>query len=154
MVNQEHLSDGSWLLSREQAEVYFSVPKPGVVVIAASGPGDTLVDDVVLKMLAEETRSCPLKIFADLSMQTRIASETREKASAWAKAHRTHVEATHLLIRSKLVEMAFSVIGMLVSGRFKFYSNSNEFYTALRAEVPDFKAARSFRIERPRGAVE
>ena len=143
MVKREHLSDGSWLLTRERAEVYFSVPKPSVVVIAASGPGDTLVDDVVLEMLGEEAvRSRPLKIFADLSTQTRIAGETREKASAWAKGHRTHVEATHLLVRSKLVEMAFSVIGMLVSGHFKLYSNGDEFYSVLRAEVPDFKAAR------------
>jgi hypothetical protein len=94
-------------------------------------------------MLEEEIERCqPLKIFADLSTLTRVAGETREKASAWAKGRRTHVEATHLLVRSKLVEMAFSVIGMLVSGRFKIYSNGDEFYSVLRAEVPDFKAAR------------
>ena len=70
----------------------------------------------------------------------------------WAKRHRMHVEATHLLVRSKLVEMAFSVIGMLVSGRFKLYSNGDELHSVLRAEVPDFKVARSSRNQRPRGA--
>ena len=142
-MNREQLSEGSWRLTHGQAEVYFSVPKPGVVVIAASGSGNTVVDDVVFKMLEEEIeRGGPLRIFADLSTLRRVASETREKASAWAKGRRMHVEATHLLVRSKLIEMAFSVIGMLVSGRFKIYSNGDEFYAVLRAEAPDFKAAR------------
>ena len=147
-LKREQLEDGGWLLSRARAQVCFRVPKPGVVVIGAGGPGDTVLDDAVFAMLEEEIRrSSPLKIFADLASQTRVAGETREKASAWAKGHRQHIAATHLLVRSRIVEMAFSVIGMLVGGHFKFYSNEVEFYSVLRAEVPGLKA-RSFRLER------
>ena len=148
MLNREHLSDGGWLLTRRQAQVYFNVPKPGIVVIAASGSGDTVVDEAIFEMLEDEIkRASPLKIFADLTKLTRVAGQAREKASAWAKGRSQHVAATHLLVRSKLVEMAFSVIGMLVGGHFKFYSNEVEFYSVLRAEVPGLKA-RSFRLER------
>jgi hypothetical protein len=109
-------------------------------VIAASGPGDTSLDSAILEMLeAEIRRSGSLKIFADVSQQTRMAAATREKASTWAKEHRQHVHITHLLVRSKLVEMAFSVLGMLVSGHFKIYSQRHEYHCALLAEVPAYK---------------
>lgn len=155
MLNREHLVDGGWLLTSARAQVYFGVPKPGVVVIGASGMGDPLVDDAVFAMLEEEVRCCsPIKIFADLTAQTRTAGDAREKASAWARRHRQDVAATHLLVRSKLVEMAFSVIGMLVGGHFKLYSSEDDFYSILRAEVPGFKTARPFRPERPGAASQ
>jgi hypothetical protein len=141
MLKREQLADGGWLLTQAAAQVYFIVPKPAVIVIAASGPGDTALDEAVLDMLEREIRrSGPLTIFADVSQQTRMAPETREKASAWAKEHRKHVHATHILVRSKLVEMAFSVLGMLVNGRFKIYSKTHEYHAALQADVPTFKA--------------
>ena len=141
MLKREHLADGGWLLTHAQAQVHFKVPKPGVVVIAASGSGDAVIDDAVFTMLEEEIRcSGPLKIFADVSNQTRMAAETRDKASTWGKAHRYDVTATHLLVRSKLVEMAFSVLGMLLSGHFKIYSKGDEFYAVLRAEAPGFES--------------
>jgi hypothetical protein len=151
MLNRERLADGTELLGREQARVIVATPKPGIVVIVASGTGDTVVDDAVFELLeAEAARSGPLKIFVDMTALSRMAGESREKALTWGRSHRALVQVTHLLIRSKVLEMAFSVIGMLVGGRFKMYSNPDEFHAHLRAEVPGFRAPRPQRVEQPR----
>jgi len=140
MLNQERLADGTHWLHRERARVAFSVPKPGLVVIVASGTGDTVVDDAVFGLLeAEIQRSGSVKIFVDLTALTRMAGESREKALVWGRKHPSAVQVTHLLVRSKLVEMAFSVIGMLVGGRFKMYSDPDEFRAVLSAEAPGFR---------------
>src|SRR5258708_7608910 len=110
MLTREHLPDGTQLLAREQSRVAFSVPKPGIVVIVAKGTGDTVVDDAVFELLeAEIQRSGSIKIFVELTALTRMARESREKALIWGRKQRSAVQVVHLLVRSKLVEMAFSV---------------------------------------------
>jgi hypothetical protein len=68
------------------------------------------------ELAAEIRRSGSLSVFADARAMKRMSSEVREKALAWAKEHRAHLRSATVLVESKLMDMALSVLGMLIGG--------------------------------------
>jgi hypothetical protein len=89
------------------------------------------------------TRAMPpggtLIAFVNLSAQTGQASDAREWWAEWAKAHRGQLECTHILVRNRIMDMAISVLGMLIGGGIKAHSEQASFEAAITAAVPGFR---------------
>jgi hypothetical protein len=59
----------------------------------------------------------PTKFFVDARASARLDAKGRDEWSAFGKQHRPQVERVVVLVRSKLLEMAFGITGMAVGGR-------------------------------------
>jgi hypothetical protein len=89
----------------------------------------------------ELRRAGALTVFADLREASRMPAESREVVTAWMQANRQQLKCSHVLVSSKLLEMAMSIIGMLVGGGLlKVYSQPKAFLEAVRAAAPDLLA--------------
>ena len=78
-----------------------------------------------------------ITVFADMRDSSTMAAQSREVASDWLRAHKQHIRASHILVRSKLIEMAMSVISMVVGGGLlHVYSRVPEFMQALHGAAP------------------
>ena len=81
-----------------------------------------------------------LTTFVNLSAQTGQASNAREWWADWVKSHRPQLGGTHMFVRSKIMEMAISVLGMIIGGGLiKAHSNEASFVAAITAHVPGFR---------------
>ena len=118
------------------------VLKPGVVLATAHGEvideEDVRTEAALLAEFDQElARAGSFALFADLRESPRMPSASRERISKWIRRHQTRLRLSHLLVRSKLLEMALSVITMLVgSGLFKVHTNSQTFLALAKKEAP------------------
>ena len=137
------LPDGAVLITGAGIRFRTEVLKPGLVLITASGgrtrsdydgPAESaLLHELDLELL----RSGELTIFADVRDASRMEASARELAIAWIRDNRSHLKASHVLVRSKLLEMAVSIIGMLVGGDFvTLYSQPKAFLELVRGLAP------------------
>jgi hypothetical protein len=112
---------------------------PGVVLVALVGKGAAEIDrEVIAKFSEEIQRTGELAVFCDLRSLSRLAMETRDRASEWGREHKGRFEV-NLLISSKLVEMAASVISMMMGLPFGMYSDEKQFVAAIQHKVPSFR---------------
>ena len=113
--------DGSVLFCGTSLRVRIMVLKPGCVLATASGEvGDaqdvSAEDAMLLELDRELERAGTLMLFADLRDSTRMPSKSREKIARWMRRHQARLLPSHVLVSSKLLDMALSVIAMLVGG--------------------------------------
>jgi hypothetical protein len=73
----------------------------------------------------------------DLYDAKSATSEFRDGVGGWFR-HRKDVQA-HLLIRSKLIEMAVNVTNLVLQAAFKVYSNTGEWEAVARRELGVFR---------------
>jgi len=134
--------DGSVLFCGSNLCVRVSVLKPGVVLATARGE---VVDHedvraeaaLLLECDRELERAGSLMMFADLRQSPRMPSASRERIAQWTRRHQTRLLPSHVLVRSKLLEMALSIITMLVgSGLFKVHTNPQTFLALVKKEAP------------------
>lgn len=59
-------------------------------------------------------------------------------AGEWAKAHREQLNS-HILVTSKFLEMALSVVSMISGSPMTVYSSEGRFWAAIQHQVPTFK---------------
>lgn len=114
------LADGAVLFVGPNLRVRVAVLKPGVVLASAHGEvigsEDSRVEAAVLAELeAELQRAGTLTLFADLRQSPRLPAASRDKLAQWARRHEGRLHS-HVLVQSKLLEMAMSLITMLVGG--------------------------------------
>ena len=122
-----------------------AVLKPAFMLITVAGGAKSIEDSalehaVLRKMDLELDRSGMLTIFCDLREMTRIAPESRDAFGAWGKKHQQRINASHVLIRSKLIEMATRLIDVLAGGVLKTYTRPQAFLDAIRAVAPKLTA--------------
>jgi hypothetical protein len=67
-----------------------------------------------------------------------VTSDFRDGVGAWFRAHRNDVEA-HLLLRSKLIEMAVNVTNLVMKSAFKVYSDPREWEAVARRDLGTFR---------------
>ncbi|MEO7037738.1 MAG: hypothetical protein ABI548_27475 [Polyangiaceae bacterium] len=112
--------------------------RAGVVLVTARGSADTPGDTVAeLAMHAELDRELEragsLTVFADVRESSRMPAASRELTAKWLKRHQARVHPCHVLVRSKLMEMAVSILTMLVGGgMLKLHSKPDTFLEAMR----------------------
>lgn len=144
------LPDGSVVILGPNVSFRVIVLKPGNVLVVSKGGGNTPADIAAVDALFREfdqelERSGTLSTFADARQSTQISSETREKTVEWARKHGDRIKSSHVLVRSKLIEMALSVVSLLIGNAngTKFYSRPDAFLAVMRGqnmtltELPD-----------------
>lgn len=138
--------DGSVLFCGSHLFVRVAVLKPGIVLVSARGE---VIDDEDVRaeaaMLAEFDheleRAGSFTVFADLRESQRMPAASRQRIAQWTRRHQTRLLLSHMLVRSKLLEMALSIITMLVgSGLFKVHTNAQTFLALVRTAAPKLTA--------------
>lgn len=134
--------DGALLLCGKRLRVRIAVLKPGVILASAHGevvdPEDGHVEDAMLVEFDRELeRAGSFALYADLRESRRMPAASREKIAKWTRRHQSRLLPSHVLVRSSLIEMALSIITMLVgSGLFKVHTNPETFLALVRKVAP------------------
>jgi hypothetical protein len=138
--------DGSVLICGNHLRVRVAVLQPGVVLATAHGEVadaiDASAEDALLAELDRELdRAGNFTLFADLRESPRMPAASREKIAQWTRRHQARLRPSHVLVRSKLIEMALSIITMLVgSGLFKVHTNPQTFLALVKKVAPKLTA--------------
>ena len=134
--------DGAVLFSGTSLRVRVFVIKPGFVLATATGEvtdavDGSIEDGVLAEFDAELERAGSLTLFVDLRGSPRIPAESREKLALWLRRHQARFMPSHALVGSKLLEMALSIITMLVGGGvFKVHSRPQSFLDLVKKVAP------------------
>ena len=111
----------------------------GVVLLTQVGNSDAVTLASFNELTAEIRRAGSLTVFADARWTKRMSSELRDTAMKWAAEHRSSLRTTTVLVASKLMEMALSVLAMLVGGGLvKTVSEVTVFERLIRQHAPNF----------------
>jgi hypothetical protein len=134
--------DGAVLFCGKNLCIRVAVLKPGVVLVSARGE---VVDDEDVRAEAallvecdrELERAGSFTMFADLRESARMPAASRERIAQWTRRHQARLLPSHVLVRSKLLEMALSIITMLVgSGLFNVHTNATTFLALVKNAAP------------------
>jgi hypothetical protein len=134
--------DGAVLICGTNLRVRVAVLKPGVVLASAHGEvadaEDARAEAVLLAELDRELeRAGTLTLFADLRESPRMPAASRDKIAQWTRRHQARLLPSHVLVRSKLLEMAMSIIAMLVGGGLiKIHSRPQAFLDLVKQVAP------------------
>lgn len=140
------LPSGAILLSGPSLRVRIAVLRPGFLLITTVGSATEPRDrDVELAMLREFEieieRAAMLTTFLDLRETSRMNGDSREMVATWMRKHKPQLNPGHILLRSKLMEMAISILGMLTGGgMINTYSKPQAFLDVVRAVAPRITA--------------
>jgi hypothetical protein len=135
-------ADGGVLFRGPNLRVRVAVLKPGVVLASAHGEvvedKDVSVEAAVLAELESELeRAGSLQVFADLRQSPRVPAASRERLAEWLQRHRKRLLPSHVLVQSKLLEMAMSIISMLIgSGLFEIHTRPGPFLALVKRVAP------------------
>jgi hypothetical protein len=136
-------ADGSVVFVGPHLRVRVAVLKPGVVLASAHGevvgPHDVSVETALLAELELELqRAGSLTLFADLRQSPRVPAASRDRLAQWARRHQGRLLPSHVLVQSKLLEMAMSLITMLVgSSVFEVHTRPQAFLALVQAVAPN-----------------
>lgn len=134
--------DGAVLFFGTKLRVRVATLKPGVVLASARGEAvdrdDAGAETALLAEFDRELeRAGSLTLFADLRQSARMPAASREKFAKWLRHHQARLHPSHVLVRSTLIEMAMSIIAMLVGGgSTKIHTNPQTFLTLLQQVKP------------------
>jgi hypothetical protein len=123
--------------------VRVEVLKPGVVLASAqgevAGPHDVSVEKALLAELELELEGAgTLTLFADLRQSPRVPAASRDRLALWARRHHGRLLPSHVLVQSKLLEMAMSLITMLVGNEiFEIHTRPQAFLALVKAVAPN-----------------
>jgi hypothetical protein len=136
-------ADGSVLFAGPHLRVRVVVLRPGVVLATAQGevvgPRDVSVEAALLAELELELeRAGTLTLFADLRQSPRVPAASRDRLAQWARRHHGRLLSSHVLVQSKLLEMAMSLITMLVGGGvIEIHTRPQAFLVMVKAVAPN-----------------
>src|SRR4051794_1500714 len=115
LTQRSVLADGSLCFRTSKSTEIVTWLGPGCVLTTGIGYNDgtcaPLVTAELSRVIAEGRK---LTAFVNLAGQTGQASEGREWWAAWVKENRSHLVCSHMYVRSRITEMAMSVLGMVV----------------------------------------
>jgi hypothetical protein len=137
LATEQKLPDGTLQWTTGQVVTSMRVLAPGVVYVASSGSGaQEFLPALAAALEAEAVRHGRITVFANLLDAPRMSTEARDQWAAWSKKLQPHV-AGHCLVRSKLLEMALSLIAMFARSELRSYSELERFEAAIKAVAPD-----------------
>lgn len=91
-------------------------------------------------------------MFVDASALDAYETEFRREWTSWLAANRAHLETTHMLFRSRIVELGVGIVNSLIGGVIIPHSRRAEFEQAIwlacrraasRSELPDDRPGRT-----------
>ena len=116
--------------------------KPGFVLVTAHGEALTERDGRAEQAMTAELdreleRAGQLTVFADLRESPHMPAKSRDMVAKWMRRHQARLNTSHVLVHSKIMEMAMSMVAMLVGGGMvKVYSNADVFMKVVRKAAP------------------
>jgi len=119
-----------------------AILKPGVVLASAQGEvadeEDSQTEAALLAELDSElARVGTLTLFADLRESPRMPKASRKLIAQWVRRHQARLRPTHVLVQSRPIELALSVIAMLVGGGLiKVHTRPQHFLELVRKVAP------------------
>jgi hypothetical protein len=115
--------------------------KPGWLLVTERGTQTTATRVALIREVeAEMSVAAPVTIYVDIRNANRMDAEGRDAWGAFGKRRRNDVRKVVVLVRSKLLEMAFSVMGMFVGGGvIRVVASEDELLAEIRRDVPSFK---------------
>lgn len=120
-------------------EGYVRITK-GVGLLLPHGTETAQVRRAVMQALDRDfPADQPLHLFNDLRGISRIANDSREEWGVWTKRRRSELVNTPILVNSKLIEMALSVMNMVMRGGMHSYSSESAFIEAIAKHSPSFR---------------
>ncbi|MEI9952406.1 MAG: hypothetical protein WDO74_26370 [Pseudomonadota bacterium] len=134
--------DGAVLFCGSHLRVRVAVLQLGVLLVSAHGEAvgadDANVEAALLLEFDRELeRAGSLTVFADLRESARMPAASREKIAHWARRQQARLLPSHVLVRSTLIEMALSIITMLVGGGlFKIHTSPQTFLALVKKVAP------------------
>jgi hypothetical protein len=140
MVTRTLLPDGSVELSAPGARLRVTRLKPGVVLLTQVGNDDDVTRASFVEFEQEIVRSRRLTVFADVRGIRRMSPEVRDFSLSWGRRHRDDVRHATILVGSKVVDMAMSILAMLLGGGLiTVVSDPLTFEELVRKKCPDFQ---------------
>ncbi|HYQ42730.1 MAG TPA: hypothetical protein VER11_12205 [Polyangiaceae bacterium] len=134
--------DGAVLFCGNNFCVRVAVLKPGVLLVGVHGQ---VIDDqdvhaetaLLAEFDHELERVGTFTMFADLRESPHMPSASRKRIAHWVRRHQARLLPSHVLVRSKLLEMALTVVTMLVgSGVFKIHTDLQTFLAFVKKAAP------------------
>jgi hypothetical protein len=125
-----------WSVGGNAASATLHQLGPGVVYIQSSGGELVFIPELADALEAEITAHGRVVLFVNLLEATRLSGEARDRWSVWTKKHKQHSSA-HCLVRSKLVDMALSLVAMFSASDLRSYSDIERFMAAMQQVAPN-----------------
>lgn len=139
MVTRTTLADGSIELGAPDARLRLTRLRPGIVLLVQLGNDDDMTRALLGEFEEEIKRAGSLTVFADVRHIRRMSPEVRDYTLSWGRRNRSEVELATILVGSKLVGMAMSILAMLLGGGLiKIVSDVRTFEELVRRKVPEF----------------
>jgi hypothetical protein len=139
MVTRTILADGAIELSSPEARLRITRLKPGVILLTQLGNDDDVTRASFPEFEQEILRGGSLTVFADVRGIRRMSSEVRDFSLSWGRRHRDQIHHATILVGSKIVDMAMSILAMLLGGGLiKVVSDVQTFEELLRKASPEF----------------
>ena len=135
-------ADGSLLFVGAALRLRLVILKPGFVLVTAHGEAlgerDRQAELAITAELDRELeRAGTLTVFADLRQSPRMPAKSRDMMAQWLRRHQARLNVSHVLVHSKFMEMAMSIVAMLVGGgMIKVYSKADVFLSLVRKVAP------------------
>ncbi|HEY3669106.1 MAG TPA: hypothetical protein VGL19_24075 [Polyangiaceae bacterium] len=135
-------ADGSIVFRGTALNIRLATLKPGFVLATAQGEALTARDGLVEQAITAELdreleRAGQLTIFLDLRESGRMPAKSRNMIAQWIRRHQARLNTSHVLVHSKLMELAMSVVAMLVGGGLiKIHSKADAFLAVVRKAAP------------------
>lgn len=139
MVTRTKLADGSIELSAPGALLRLTRLRPGVVLLVQLGNDDDMTRAVFTDFEEEIRNAGSLTVFADVRHIRRMSPELRDFSLSWGRRNRSEIRLATILVGSKIVDMAMSILAMLLGGGLiKIVSDARLFEELVRKKVPEF----------------
>ena len=145
VTQRSTLADGTKCFRTSKFTQLVTPLAPGVVLVTGIGYNSGACAPLVTEEVGLGfSPAGKLTSFVNLSLQTGQASVAREWWAAWVKENRPRIEAAHILVRSRLMDMAISVTRMIIGGMIHSYTEPAPFEAAIRELVPGFRQLPAF----------
>ena len=134
--------DGAVLFCGTHLRIRVVVLQPGVVLASADGEvadaADVSAEAAAFAEFDRELeRAGTFTLFADLRESRRMPAASREKIAQWLRRQRERILPSHVLVRSKMTEMALSIVAMLVGGGlFEIHTSPEPFLRLVQKVAP------------------
>jgi hypothetical protein len=116
----------------------------GCLLVTESGTQTAETRRAMIREIEAEiaaTSPVPVTVFVDVRAGTRMDAAGRDEWSNFGKRREGPIDRVVVLVRSKLLEMAFSLISMFVGGGvIRVVAGEDALLAEIRRRVPTFRA--------------
>ncbi len=140
------LTDGSACYRSPKFTQVVTRLAPGHLLVTAIGYNSGESAPLITADMAHEIpHGGKLSVYVNLSAETGQASAAREWWADWVKHRQPELNLTHILVRNRIMEMAISVLAMIVGGgNIKAHSSEASFISIIAEGVPGFRQLPKF----------